>query len=79
MSGSTDCVRRSLLRQLMSTCCFQRPEDEESEYGTSSSHMTSPYLSVPALMGRPKRPRIRMEVVMLLQGKILIDNSNHTF
>ena len=75
MSGSTDCVRRSLLRQLMSTCCFQRPDDEESEYGASNSHMTSPDLSVPTLMGRPRRPRMRMEVVMLLQGKILIDNS----
>lgn len=72
MPGALDCIRRSLVQQL-STCCFQRPDDESGEYyvgSASAPHgLTSPYLSVPVMMGRPRKPRIKMEVVMLLQGK----------
>lgn len=65
MPGSMECFRRSLLHQL--TCCFQRAENGDD--ADSVPRMTSPYLSVPVLMGRPRKPRIKMEVVMLLQGQ----------
>lgn len=67
MPGLVQCVRRSLSHQF--SCCFQRAESGDD--ADSAPRMTSPYLSVPVLMGRPRKPRIKMEVVMLLQGQDL--------
>lgn len=56
-------VGRSLADQL---CCFHRQEIDGGD--SSQSSMVPPLLSVPVL--RLRKQRIRMEVVMLLLGKL---------
>lgn len=61
-----NCVGRSLFEQL--SCCFQQPETSDDEDADPTRRMASPYLSVPTVL-RPRKSRIKMEVVILLQGK----------
>lgn len=57
-----NCVGRSLVDQL--SCCFQRRDMDGNPRQPS---LVPPLLAIPAL--KPKKSRIRMDVVMLLQGK----------
>ncbi|XP_046453291.1 guanine nucleotide-binding protein G(q) subunit alpha isoform X1 [Daphnia pulex] len=56
-----NCVGRSLVDQL--SCCFQRRDMDGNPRQPS---LVPPLLAIPAL--KPKKSRIRMDVVMLLQG-----------
>ena len=67
MPSSSNSCGRSLLEQL--SCCFQRPEtSDDDDDADPTRRIASPYLSVPTVL-RPRKSRIKMEVVILLQGK----------
>lgn len=58
-----DCARRSLAQQL--TSCFQCGTVED---GDDDKYPRSPHVVVPRK--KQRKSRIKMEIIMLLQGKL---------